>query len=1087
MKKRYTFFLLLLAISSNCIAQNWITKLNNPNENYWDVKKSFDKYWKKEERKEKFKSFFRQNEPQEKENESFVLYKRWENFVAPRVWPSGNRALINTGNQEIQKLINTPSLKSAMQAGGNWTAMGAFTVPDGGGGAGRLNCVRFQPGNPSIIYVGAPAGGLWKSNDGGNSWNVLTTQLPSLGVSDVAIDPNDNNTLYIATGDNDAGDTYSVGLLKSTDGGINWQITGYSATLNQARRVNRILIHPQNSNVLFIGASNGAYKSIDAGLTWTRVITNGVKDMEFKPGDPNIVYAATSTGFYKSTNGGNTFTSVTNGLPFSVQINRVAIAVTPANPNYVYLLYSSATSSGFAGFYRSVNAGSNFTLMANSPNLLGWDENGFDTDGQGWYTLSVAASPVNADEVAVGGVNIWKTYDGGLSWDLSAHWYGGGGAPYVHADIHDLIYNTDNNILYTGSDGGIFVNDNNFNWTDLSNGLQIGQMYRLGNAATNSNLVVQGWQDNGTNRYLTGNWDHILGGDGMDCFIDWSNANYVYGSSQNGSLNRSNNGGNPFTFTSITNNISEEGVWITPWCQDPITPATIYAGFKNVWKSTNRGNSWTQLGNINSNGLQILKIAKNNPLTIYASDGGRVYKTVDGGNNWTNFSIANSFGTITDLCIHSTNSNTIWASISGYSAGSKVFKSTDGGTTWNNISSNLPNIPANCLVFQNGTDEGLYVGTDLGVYYTDTTLQQWLPFSNGLPNVIIDDLEIQYSSGKLRAATYGRGLWETTIYNPTSAAPYSNFKADTLSGCPGLTIQFTDLSSNNPTSWSWAFENGTPAISSLQNPIVSFSVAGTYNNVTLQTSNSNGSSTTTKNSYINISPQIKPTIQLIGNDTTCTGSSSQLKSSYANSYLWLPNGQTNIQINANATAIYTVTTKDVFGCATTSDPVSIYILPPPPAPSITVSNDTLFSSATSGNQWYINNVAVPGATQQWFIMNGTNASYKVVVTDVLTGCSASSGAFLEVDDITNALISLDVYPNPAGSHFSLDCTSKINEEATINLNDITGRLVQSQKTKLNKGKNKIPFQVANLESGVYIISVQTQSFSSELKVVIKNK
>nr|MBA3972028.1 glycosyl hydrolase [Bacteroidota bacterium] len=412
--------LFITAVSTqNISAQDWVKKMQDPTVNFYDVQTSFNKFWAREEKKEKFKSFFTFRKSTEKENEGYVMYKRWENFVEPRVYPSGDRSQLNKGNQELEKLITSHNYKSSMMMGGNWQPMGSADVPTNGGGAGRLNCIAFHPTNPNIIWVGAPAGGLWKTTDAGATWSTNTDNLPTLGVNDIAIDATNTNIMYIGTGDQDASDTYGIGVLKSFDGGVTWNITGLNWTTNLGRSVGRVLINPNDNNMIFAATSSGAYRSTDAGATWTKVLSTGnIKDMEFKPGDPTVVYAAGAAGFYRSINSGASFTLVPTsaGLPTITGVNRIAIAVTPADPTYVYLLYSASSDSGFKGLYLSMNSGASFTMRSNSPNLLGYDWDGSDSGGNGWYTLSIAASPTDPNELLVGGVNIWKSYDAGATW-----------------------------------------------------------------------------------------------------------------------------------------------------------------------------------------------------------------------------------------------------------------------------------------------------------------------------------------------------------------------------------------------------------------------------------------------------------------------------------------------------------------------------------------------------------------------------------------------------------------------------------------------------------------------------------------------
>jgi PKD repeat protein len=1083
---KFNLFILFFIISFNAAnAQDWVKKMNDPNTNFFEVQKSFNKHWKKQERKEKLKSFFTSESKNEEENEGLMLYKRWEYTIKPRVYPSGNRALLEQSGKELEKAYTDPIYRSALQANGNWQPLGAFNVPADGGGAGRLTCVRFHPTQPNTIFVGAPVGGLWKSTDGGATWTVMTSVLPSLAVSDVAIDANNPNIIYLASGDLAAGDAPGVGVLKSYDAGNTWEITGLNFLVSQGRYVSRVIIDPNNSNIIWAAASNGVYKSVNGGANWVKVlVSSNLRDMELKPGTSDVLYVTSNTTFYKSPNGGITFTAIASGLPIASSSSRMSIAVTEANPEVVYVVSSNASDNGFKGVYKSINSGTSFSLKASSPNLLGWSSGGNDDGGQGWYTLSIAASPINENEVSVGGVNIWSSFDGGENWDITAHWYGDNGLPYVHADVHDLIYKPGSGVLFAGSDGGIFKSNVGLSsWSDLSDGLQIGQMYKLGCSASNSSLVLQGWQDNGTNQYDAGQWTHVLGGDGMECFIDWSNPNYQYGESQYGNLSRSSNGGN--SFSGITNNIDEEGEWVTPWMQHPTVANTLFAGFKNVWKSTNRGNSWNKISNFNIGGLTILKVAKSNPDYIYVSNSSSIHKTIDGGVTWSAIPVPNAgSNAITDLAIDETNPDKIWISRSGYNAITKVYKSVDGGTNWINLSAGLPNIPVNTVVNQTGTNDGIYVGTDFGVYYFDDTINMWVPYMNGLPNVRVDELEIQYASNKLRAATYGRGLWESSIYNPNSQAPFANFSANVVSGCPGFSVQFSDDTFNNPTSWLWSFPGGTPSTSTDQNPIVTYANPGTYNHVSLVVQNSFGTDSIVKLNYIAVSPQIVPSISLLGNDTLCQGESVTLKSTNAQSFWWYPNGFGNISFSTDTAGFYAVRTTDVFDCVTYSDTIQIVVLPAPAAATISFSNDTLYTSVFGNLQWYFNGAPISGATDSVYVAS-QSGTYTVAVIGS-NGCSAVSNSIVTgVNNIVSNNHDFEIYPNPNHGKFTFNYSVLSASTITINITDLAGKLVY-EKVLGSKDQVNGQFNVncEHLTSGNYLISVKDMERVFTKKITI---
>jgi PKD repeat protein len=1061
-------------------AQDWVQMMQDPSVNFYDVQKAFNKYWEKNERKTALRKLIGGKESQTAE-ENYEKYKRWEYFTEARVYPSGDRSLINKGADEIARMFKANQKSStAMSMAGNWTLLGPTTTTSSGGGAGRLNCVRFDPSNPNTIYVGAPAGGLWKSTNGGLNWTTTTDRLAVIGISDVAVDPTDSKTVYIATGDGDAGDTYSNGVLKTTDGGLTWNPTGLNFNIPNTRLVYRLAINPSNHLMIIAATSAGIFKSVDGGGTWAKCLNIPTREVVFKPGDPSVVYAVSSSTFYRSVDGGNTFASVITGLPLSSTVCRLAIAVTAADPTYVYVLGSTASTYTFKGLYLSTDQGKTFTAQSTTPNVLGFSSTGNDNQGQGWYTLSIAASPVNKNEIIVGGVNVWRSTNAGVSWTLNASWTGGGGAPYVHADIHMLSYLPGSGTTaFAACDGGFFkTSSNGSNWSDLSNGLQIGEMYRLGCSQTNANIVIQGWQDNGTNEYNAGTWGQVYGGDGMECFIDYSNANYMYCETYNGNLQRSTNGGG--FFGTITSGITGTGAWVTPWLIDPVTPATLYAGFQDVWKSTNRGTNWTKISSMGGT-LTILNVAPSNPAYIYAGGTSNLSMTSNGGTTWTNLTTTlPGNGSLTHVEVSATDPNTIWITYSGYNANSKVFKSKDGGHTWTNLSASLPNLPVNCVVNQSGSPDGVYIGTDVGVYYRDTTMANWAFFSNGLPNVKVDELEIQKSAKKLRAATYGRGLWETSLYDPTSTLPLANFNSDIQTGCPGMSVQFTDLSTNNPTSWSWVFSGGTPSTSSSQNPVVVFNTPGSYNLVKLTATNANGSDSVTKYSYIGVSPQSPPVISRNGKDTVCAGDLLVLTSSFGNTYSWSPNGSPNPVFAPTVTGSYTVSVTDGFGCVCTSTPMSV-VINPLPVVTITKHGDTLTSNFATGNQWYMGATAIAGATSQTYI-ESLIGSYTDHVTNA-NGCKGVSNAMTGIHEDQELQNSMSVFPNPNDGHFLLEVTLSDKADYTLRITDVTGREVFSEKLN-SSSPGQRTLDLSTYGKGVYMLEISGSKGRATKKIII---
>lgn len=743
---------------------------------------------------------------------------------------------------EVQKLnVNTQKTQSPQ---GNWNIIGPVGEPVAGGGIGRVTCIAFHPTNSQVIYVGTPAGGLWKSEDGGNTYTPLTDHLPVLGISEIIVHPTNPNIIYIATGDRSANDTYTVGVLKSMDGGITWNTTGLSSLVTSQNILRRMVMHPDNPDILLVAGSSGIYKTVDAGTTWLLKTTGNFYDLEFKPDDSSVIYASGNGFIQKSTNTGDTWQDFQNGLNLS-GAGRIEIAVTPSEPNWIYGLVSNRQTNGLHSVIKSEDGNSWVQVRDASVNYLGWKNDGSDTGGQAWYDLAIAVNPSNKNEVFIGGINIWRTTNGGSSFSIVGHWEGLG-APYIHADIHYLVYQ--GSTLFVGCDGGIYKR-NGSNWQSLNGNLAIHQIYRIGNSEIDPELITYGSQDNGTTKYDNGLNIKIRGGDGMETCIDPSAPNILYTSIYYGDIYRSTNRGTTFTKISVG---TESGDWVTPYLVNPQNPYGLFIGLKNVWKSTDRGNNWQKISNFNFGDIAALAVAPSDSNTIYVGFSGTIYKTTDGGNSWmlTNLTPPTF---ITYIKVHPTNPNQLYVTFSGYTANEKIYVSKDGGNTWENISAGLPNVPANCVEYQTGSDEGIYVGTDIGVFYKNNQIPVFQPFSNGLPRVIVNELEINYTTQKIRAGTYGRGLWESDLFTNPTLPPTVFFSADPLKTCLYTPIQFQDSSTNIPIAWNWSFPNGTPSSSNLSNPSIQYQTPGLHD-IKLTVSNVVGSDSLTKIDYIHILP-----------------------------------------------------------------------------------------------------------------------------------------------------------------------------------------------------------------------------------------
>lgn len=708
--------------------------------------------YKVEEVQQSAEAYF-EGRPQGK-GSGYKQYKRWEYMAMKMMDEDGYLKSSEFYIKELEhfnSLLNTNANNRAM-LNDNWEEMGPVNWNATSGwnpGVGRITSFSIDETDEDHIIIGAETGGVWRTTDGGQNWTPLCDYFSNLYVYATAMHPSEVNTYFFGS--------TNGRIYKSTDAGATWELLGVAGP---SSFINKILIHPNNPNIMFASSENaGIYRSTDGGVTWAVAVSdNRGYDIEFKPGDLNTVYAS-GFQFHKSTDGGVTFTTI-GGFD---NTGAKMMAVSPDNPSIVYLL--EANNNIFGAFYVSNDSGSSFTKLAhNNINYFGYSLTGQDNLGQAPRDMDVVAKPSNANEVHIAGIQTWRSMDGGVTFEPTSHWIPGtaaaNGIGYNHADVDIMQFYGD--VLYTATDGGIFkatntVNLNSNYYTDLTEGLGIRQFYKIGISQTDPVIVSGGSQDNGTSFYTAAaGWRDWLGADGMETFISKDNTNIMFGTSQFGQMYRSNNGG--LSYTGL-NGPGGSGNWVTPFEQDPIASNTVYVGYNRVWKSTNNGGSWTAISQVFGGNLDNLKIAPTDNNVMYTSRLNQMFKTTTGGGTWQQLS--GFAGAINSIAVHPTDPNKV--AIATNSA-QKVYISNDGGETWESYLKNLPNFQALALVWQNNGYDGLYVGMNYGIYYIDNTTSEWHVFNNNLPNVIINELEINYAENKIYAATYGRGLWVSPFH-----------------------------------------------------------------------------------------------------------------------------------------------------------------------------------------------------------------------------------------------------------------------------------------------------------------------------------
>lgn len=690
---------------------------------------------------------------------------RWENYVGARVLPSGNLELINRGYAEAWKFMchHQNELKKRNRYWYTLENESSFTP---GSNAGRINSLAFHPTDSNTIFVGSPAGGLWKSNDAGKSWISLTSQIPSIGVGDIVINPKDVNEIYIATGDRDAAyfisNPYSFGILKSNNGGKTWDTSGLQFMTAHRMSITRLIMHPNNSEILYAAVTSteanykGLWKTTDGGKKWTNINGGAKYDVEFHPSDPSIIYTSGYKNVQRSLDGGQTWQNLSTnpGMPSTSDYTISHIAVTPAEPEAVYVVFVDGVTKGM---YKSADHGESWRVL-----------NKFSLNTQGGYDFDFAVSQIDTQNIVMGGQLMAVSVNGGKAMLTRSE---------GHVDHHAFYFRRNSNLLFDCNDGGIYASSNlGQTWINLNKGLSVMQYYRMASSGLDSTFILGGAQDNGSLLFTDGKRQMIFGADGMYCAIDPKDPEVYYTTYQYGNLIPW--GPHAPDFTSPPNAGSNSYSWVAPFLIHPTRPERIFIAGKDIFISEDYGANWTNYStnltaadNVGGGTIRSMALSSSDPdHYMYAASYVFVYKTSDGGKNWLNVTSnlpvsAGCFdcSALSSITIDPDDPEHLWVTISGYSKSNRVFESLDGGKLWINISSNLPAIPVNCLVVDKYDKKSLYIGTDIGVFKKDSFSSIWELWMDGMPVVPVQQLELVGPFRKLRAATFGRGLWEMNI------------------------------------------------------------------------------------------------------------------------------------------------------------------------------------------------------------------------------------------------------------------------------------------------------------------------------------
>ncbi len=702
--------------------------------------------------------------------------------------------------------------------------------------SGRIADIAVDPTDQSVWYVGVGSGGVWKTTNSGTTWSTIFDGQGSYSIGCITVDPNNPSTIWVGTGENVGGRHvgYGDGLYRSRDGGATWENVG----LGKSEHIGNVIVHPEDSNTLFVavqgplwsaGGERGLYKTTDGGATWEMILGGGeytgVNEVRMDPRDPDVLYAAThqrfrtvaalldggpESGIHKSTDGGATWRKLATGLP-GEDMGKIGLAISPQHPDVVYATIELAHRLG--GFYRSADGGESWEKRSD-----------YLSGGTGpHYYQEIFASPHKFDRIYQMDPRMHVSEDGGQTFVQV-------GEEHKHGDNHALAFDpNDPDYLLNGADGGVYESwDLGKSWKFIAN-LPVTQFYKVAVDYDEPFYnVVGGTQDNNTqygpsrtdniHGIRNSDWQITLFGDGHQPAIDPTDPNIVYSEWQEGNLTRWDRKTGEIIYIQPQPEADEESDrfnWDSPILISAHDPARLYFASQRLWRSDNRGDSWTPLSGDLSRGEDRLTLPMmgrvwsfdavwdlwamskyatitsvgesplDENLLYVGTDDGLIQVTEDSGQNWRRIGslpgVADYFF-VNDVKADLHDAGTAYVVVDNHKQGDftpYIFKSTDRGRTWKSIVGDLPDRHVVWRLVQDHVNPKLlFAGTEFGVFFTVDGGTKWIKLEGGAPTIPFRDLAIQRRENDLVGATFGRGFYILDDYSPLRSVSEATFEQE---------------------------------------------------------------------------------------------------------------------------------------------------------------------------------------------------------------------------------------------------------------------------------------------------------------------